>query len=121
MGTSFEEINDVEFSTSQGWLLMQTIDCSGCYDQSYDYSTSLAYAETTTDLSVFNPDGSYYLGIKAYDNVCLGTSNAYCAKSFPFFNVYSTGLNTEEGTAATTGSKSAILGLTANPAAKDDG
>jgi hypothetical protein len=32
MGTSFEEINDVLINTSTGWLKMQTIDCSGCYD-----------------------------------------------------------------------------------------
>ena len=93
MGTSFEEINDVQISTSSGWLKMQTIDCSGCYDQSYDYTTSLAYSPTTTDLTVYYSDGSYLLGIKAYDNVCLGTSNAYCTTSFPFFNIYSTGLN----------------------------
>jgi hypothetical protein len=72
-------------------------------------------------LSVYYTSGSYLLGTKAYDNVCLGTSNAYCTTNFPFFNVYTTGLNTQEGTAATTGSRSAVLGLTANPAALNDG
>ena len=44
MGTSFAKISDVVFDTGSGWLVMQTIDCkSGCYDQSYDYSTSTAY------------------------------------------------------------------------------
>ena len=74
MGTSFDQINDVEFDTGSGWFSLQTVDCTGCYDETYDYSSSSAYKPTNSNLKTTYSDGTSISGILAYDNVCLGAS-----------------------------------------------